>query len=65
MPEGPGESTYCHRCGSLLYGDHDEETTGGIDGLPLCGDCARNRDDAADMEVADLADGNIDGQIEW
>ena len=59
MPHVPQPS--CHRCGSLLGDDLDDEPTGGGYGLPLCGDCSRRRDDAADMEALDLADGALDG----
>jgi hypothetical protein len=55
----------CHRCGAPLFGDPDDEPDGGIDGLPLCGECARNRDEAADFEMMDLHDGELDGVIDW
>ena len=54
----------CHRCGTLLGNDVDDEPDGGIDGLPLCGECVRNRDEAADFEGMDLMDGEIDGMID-
>jgi hypothetical protein len=55
----------CHRCGAPLGGDPDDEPDGGADGLPLCGECARNRDEAADFEVMDMADGELDGVIDF
>ena len=36
-----GGSCHCHRCGSPLLGDPDDEPDGGVDGLPLCGECVR------------------------
>jgi hypothetical protein len=42
----------------------DDEPDGGVDGLPMCGECARNRDEAADFEMMDLADGELDGSID-
>jgi len=59
MPDDP--QLWCHRCGSLLGDDPDDEPTGGGYGLPLCGDCSRRRNDAADMEALDLADRELDG----
>ena len=58
-------SEACHRCGTLLAGDSDDEPDGGVDGLPLCGECVRNRDEAADFEAMDLVDGELDGVIEF
>ena len=55
----------CHRCGTPLLGDPDDEPDGGVDGLPLCGECVRNRDEAADFEQMDLQDGELDGTIDW
>jgi hypothetical protein len=55
----------CHRCGTPLLGDPDDEADGGVDGLPLCGECVRNRDEAADFEAMDLRDGELDGIVEW
>ena len=55
----------CHRCGQPLGTDPDDEPDGGVDGLPLCGECARNRDEAADFEAMDLQDGELDGVIDW
>ena len=54
----------CPRCGTMLGNDIDEEPDGGVDGLPLCGECVRNRDEAADFEGMDLIDGEIDGTID-
>jgi len=55
----------CHRCGSPLLDDPDDASDGGVDGLPLCGECARNRDEAADFEMMDLQDGELDGVVDW
>jgi hypothetical protein len=55
----------CHRCGQPLGNDTDDEPDGGVDGLPLCGECVRNRDEAADFEMMDLQDGELDGTIDW
>jgi hypothetical protein len=55
----------CHRCGAPLDGDPDDEPDGGVDGLPLCGECGRNRDEAADFEAMDMADGELDGVIDF
>lgn len=55
----------CHRCGTLLLGDTDDEPDGGVDGLPLCGECVRNRDEAADFEGMDMIDGELDGMIDF
>ena len=54
----------CHRCGQPLGHDPEDEPDGGVDGLPLCGECVRNRDEAADFEESDLVDGEIDGLME-
>ena len=53
----------CHRCGTPLRDDPDDDPTGGPDGLPLCGECVRNRDEAADFEAMDMLDGELDGTI--
>jgi hypothetical protein len=50
-------SEACHRCGSPLRGDLDDDPVGGVDGLPLCGECVRHRDEAADFEMMDMRDG--------
>jgi hypothetical protein len=55
----------CHRCGTPLLGDSDDEPDGGVDGLPLCGECARNRDEEADFAMMDMRDGELDGIIDW
>jgi hypothetical protein len=54
----------CSRCGSPLDGDPDDDATGGADGSPLCGECVRTRDEAADFEAVDLMDGELDGMID-
>jgi hypothetical protein len=54
----------CHRCGTMLGNDIDDELDGGVDGLPLCGECVRNRDEVADFEGMDLMDREIDGMID-
>jgi len=43
----------------------DDDPSGGVDGLPLCGECERNRDEAADFEAMDMQDGELDGMIDW
>ena len=58
-------SVNCHRCGKPLGSDPDDEPDGGVDGLPMCGECARNRDEAADFEGMDMQDGELDGMIDW
>jgi hypothetical protein len=55
----------CHRCGTPLLGDPDDAPHGGVDGLPLCGECARNRDEEADFAMMDMRDGELDGIIDW
>mgnify|MGYP001825889890 CR=1 FL=1 len=50
----------CHRCGQLLGNDPDDEPDGGVDGLPMCGECARNRDESADFDESGLGEGEID-----
>jgi hypothetical protein len=54
----------CHRCGQPLGYDLDDERDGGPDGLPFCGECARNRDEAADLEASGLGDGEIDRVVD-
>ena len=56
---------FCHRCGVQLLGDPDDAPDGGVDGLPLCGECVRNRDEEADLAMMDLRDGELDGIIDW
>jgi hypothetical protein len=48
----------CATCGNLLDGDPDEDPTGDA-GLPICAECARERD----RFVLDLADGDLDGRL--
>jgi hypothetical protein len=48
----------CASCGRDLNGDPDEDPTGDA-GLPICGNCARERD----FFVMDAADGELDGQV--
>jgi hypothetical protein len=55
----------CHRCGAPLLADPDDDPTGGPDGLPLCGECVRNRDEAADFGALDAMDGELDGSIDF
>ena len=55
----------CHRCGAPLLGDPDGQPDGRVDGLPICGECARNRDEAADFEMVDMSDGELDGMIDF
>ena len=51
----------CGRCGTPLGDDPDDEPMGGPDGEPLCGECERERNFAADSETLDAADGDLDG----
>ena len=53
----------CHRCGRPL-GDDPEDEPDGIDGLPLCGECSRNRDEAADFEMSVFTGGDMEGYFE-
>jgi hypothetical protein len=46
----------CATCDRVLDGDPDEDPTGDA-GLPICGECARERD----FFVMDIADGVEDG----
>jgi hypothetical protein len=55
----------CHRCGAPLLGDPDDEPHGGAHGLPLCGECSRNRNEEADLAMMDMRDGDLDGIIDW
>lgn len=55
----------CHRCGAVLGDDPDDDPAGGPDGLPLCGECDRNRNMTADLEALDARDGEIDGMIDF
>jgi hypothetical protein len=55
----------CHRCGAPLLGDPEDEPGDEADGLPLCGECVRNREEEADFAMMDLQDGDLDGIIEW
>ena len=64
-PDGAGvEKEPCHRCGRLLGSDPDDETDGGSDGVPLCGECARNRNEAADFDGTGLGAGEIDRVVD-
>jgi len=49
----------CATCGRTLDGDPDEDPTGDA-GLPICGECARERD----FFVMDIADGTEDGRLD-
>ena len=49
----------CATCGTPLNGDPDEDPTGDA-GMPICGECSRNRD-FFDM---DAADGVLDDTID-
>ncbi len=62
---GTQAAASCHRCGSPLLGDRDDEADGGVDGLPLCGACVRDRDEEADLAMLDQQDGEMDGIIDW
>ena len=60
-----GETTWldgelhCATCGRVLNGDPDEDPAGDA-GRPICGECCRERD----FFVLDVADGELDGEIE-
>lgn len=58
------ELELCHRCAAPLEGDPDDDPTGGPAGLPLCGECVRNRDFAADVEAIDGTDGGLGGSFD-
>ena len=45
----------CVSCGAVLSGDPDEDPTGNA-GEPICGECARNRDFDADLQLIDWED---------
>jgi hypothetical protein len=47
----------CATCDRLLDGDPDEDPTGDA-GMPICGECARERD----FFVIDASDGVLDGR---
>lgn len=56
---------HCHRCGEALDGDPDDDPSGGVGGQPLCGECVRNRDEAADLGALDAMDGELDGSFDF
>ena len=49
----------CVTCGRVLNGDPDEDPTGDV-GMPICGECYRERD----FFLMEAADGELDGNIE-
>ena len=49
----------CAICGMPLNGDPDEDPTGDA-GMPICGNCARERD----FFVIDVLDGVVDGRLD-
>jgi hypothetical protein len=49
----------CATCGSPLTGDPDEDPTGDA-GMPICGNCARERD----FFDIDMLDGVLDGRLD-
>ena len=51
----------CATCGRELQGDRDDDPNG--PNGPICGDCARERDDLDDVVLIDLLDGELDGQL--
>ena len=63
--DGPDSLLVCARCGTPLDGDPDDDPSGGSDGTPICGACARSRDEEADLAMLDLRDGELDGTIDW
>lgn len=52
------EPLLCVLCGRGLNGDIDEDATG-EGGLPICGECYRERE----FFEMDAADGELDGEI--
>lgn len=50
---------FCAGCGAPLIGDPDEDPTGDA-GMPICGNCARERD----FFVMDISDGVEDGNAD-
>ena len=50
---------FCAACGTPLTGDPDEDPSGDA-GMPICGNCARERD----FFVMDIADGVEDGNMD-
>lgn len=50
---------FCVACGTPLTGDPDEDPTGDA-GMPICGNCARERD----FFVMDMIDGVEDGNTD-
>ena len=63
--EGEELVEHCQRCGVPLDGDPDDDPTGGVDGSPMCGECVRNRDEAADLGALDALDGELDGSVDF
>jgi hypothetical protein len=62
MPTEPMESiddVRCATCGRALDGDPDEDPKGDA-GMPICGECERERN----FFVMDAADGSLDGSID-
>lgn len=49
----------CATCGDALDGDPDEDPAGDA-GLPICGECSRERD----FFVLDIEDGVLDGSLD-
>ena len=59
------ETLLCARCGAPLLDDPDDDPAGGPDGTPLCGECDRNRNFAADFAIMDMMDGDLDGTLDY
>ena len=55
----------CHECGEPLGDDPDDDPVGGSGGMPICGECDRNRNMEADLGALDALDGSLDGIIDW
>ena len=64
MPLEKDAMELCGNCGTPLDDDPDDDPMGGPDGQPLCGECDRNRNFAADVETLDAADGELDGSFD-
>jgi hypothetical protein len=63
--DGSGPYLLCGRCGLPLDVDPDDDPVGGPFETPICGACARDRDEDADLAMLDLRDGSLDGTIDW
>lgn len=60
VQDEPALPEHCHRCGAPLDGDPDDDPVGGPGGDPICGECERNRNFAADFETLEALEGEPD-----